>query len=271
MRSRFFALFCAMLLLLTGCAYDDPMDGFFTRSKLKYETVENVIIETEFPEYPNYTPQIAVNITNNSSDDFLYEYVFQLQKEENGKWRDLINSGTYAQQKITVPANSTGKHTVFLKGHFPLMPDGNYRIGIGTAEPSKYAWGEFAVKTTIETVENVIIEPDLSEYPPDTERILVKITNNNDEDFIHDTVYRLQKEENGEWCDIRNTNNINDMLLISVPANSTVGDPIGSPISLYGFPKPLPEGKYRLGVGTYSPPRYAWCEFTIKEPEGADT
>lgn len=263
MRSKLFPLLCAVLLLFTGCAYDDPMDGFFTRSKLKYETVENVVIETEFPEYPGYAPQIAVNITNNSSDDFLYEVVFQLQKEDNGKWRDLRNSGTYVLQQMTVPANSSSRHTVFLKGHFPHLPDGNYRIGIGTAEPSKYAWGEFAVKTTIETVENVIIEPEFTEYPPDTERILVKVINNNDTDFYEEPFKPLQKEENGEWRDVRS-----EGIYVGLPgyisANTTIEQKF---IYLDHFPHPLPEGKYRMGIGTHNPPGYAWFEFTIKESD----
>lgn len=266
MRSRSFALFCAVLLLFTGCASNDPMEGFFTGSKLKYETVENVVIETEFSEYPGYTTQIAVNITNNSGDDFLYDHIFQLQKEDNGKWRDLINSGTYVLQQMTVPANSTGRHTVFLKGHFPYLPDGNYRIGIGTAEPSKYAWGEFAVKTTIETVENVIIEPEFPEYPPDTEMIYVTIINNSDKKFYRGTDFWLQKKENGEWRDVRSDKNIHDMLVMEIPGKSTNEK---NSVSLYGFPKPLPEGEYRIGLGCGH--EVAWGEFMIKEPEGDDT
>lgn len=120
-----------------------------------------------------------------------------------------------------------------------------------------------------ELVENVIFEPEFPEYLPDVEIIYASMINNNDENFHYNPDnHVLQKKENGEWRDVRSDKHIFFELPTEIPAKHASER---SPISLNGYPKPLPEGEYRIGLGDFETLRYAWCEFTIKEPEGAGT
>lgn len=130
MRSRFFALLCAALLLLTGCA-PERMDDFDDRELVAPLPVEGLTAQTEFSEYDGKVEKIYVIVNNDRDDMFCYGEYFRLQKNVDGEWRDIKIDGYFNALALIVQPRSESSVPVFLKKHvkLPLLP-GHYRIWI---------------------------------------------------------------------------------------------------------------------------------------------
>lgn len=79
MRSRFFVLFCAVLLLFTGCV-SEPEDDFADYEWVEPPPVEGVTAQTEFAEYDGNIETIGILFANNRDQRFGFDWTFRLQK-----------------------------------------------------------------------------------------------------------------------------------------------------------------------------------------------
>lgn len=143
MRSRFFALLCAALLLLTGCV-PEPEDDFADYEFVEPPAVEGVTVRTELAEYNGNIEGIDVIVTNDRDERFFFGDSFTLQKSDNGSWRSIKTEGIIKDYSAAVLPRSPGRISVNLKDHIklPLLP-GHYRVWVGDYEKVS---AEFDVK-----------------------------------------------------------------------------------------------------------------------------
>ena len=144
MRSRFFALFCAVLLLFTGCV-SEPKDDFADYEWVEPPAVEGVTMRTEFPEYNGDLETISVMVTNDRDERFGFNWTFSLQKMVQDEWKPIkVSYDRLTLEVNNMLPNTSGTIMLDLKNHvkLPLLP-GHYRIWIGTREQVS---AEFDVK-----------------------------------------------------------------------------------------------------------------------------
>lgn len=131
---KFFALFCAVLLLFTGCA-PEPKDDFADYEWVEPAAVEGVTAQTELAEYNGNIEGIDVIVTNDLDERFFYGDSFTLQKSDNGSWRSIKTGGICKDYSAAILPRSLGCISVNLKDHVKLpLLSGHYRIWIGTYE-----------------------------------------------------------------------------------------------------------------------------------------
>ena len=142
LKTKFTAVLCALLLLLTGCA---AKDDFADYSVTEYPPIEYLSAETEFAEYDGNTEAIYVFLTNDRDEYFHFDYNWWLEKEVDGEWRAIK---FIAEREYTLEANYMPRGTASiwceLKGNVkqPLLP-GHYRFWVGG---SNRVSAEFDVK-----------------------------------------------------------------------------------------------------------------------------
>lgn len=130
LKIKFFAVMCAALLLLTGCA---PKDDFADYETVEYHPVENVSAATEFEEYDGNAESIAVLLSNNSDNQFELSDSIALEKNVDGEWRAIrIIKKEYTLIYHAVSAHTEEWKRFELKDYveLPLLP-GQYRIWVG--------------------------------------------------------------------------------------------------------------------------------------------
>lgn len=147
MRSRFFVLFCAALLLLTGCV-SEPKDDFADYEWVEPPAVEGVTAQTEFAEYDRNLKDLRVIVTNDSDEEFEYDSrIFYLNKKVGDQWKPININGSHYPINLGehVSPHSIGEIRLReIEDHFklPLLP-GHYRIWVGDGEQVS---AEFDVK-----------------------------------------------------------------------------------------------------------------------------
>lgn len=148
------SVFCAVLLLLTGCAAKDEddisvfsnYDDFADYSVTEYPPVEYLSAETEFTEYDGNIEKIWVFLTNDRDEYFHYDRNWRLEKEIDGEWKTIrfIGERVYTLEASYIP-RGTASIGCELKDNVkqPLLP-GHYRIWVGGGDQRVSA--EFTIK-----------------------------------------------------------------------------------------------------------------------------
>lgn len=141
------AAVCSAVILSVGCK-STGKDDFIEFDKPQPIIAENIVMETEFPEYDGDTERILVKLKNNTDEDFFYGRYFFLQKLDSDEWRYIGVSGDFQAILYSVPPAWDGWEYFELKDHVkqPLQ-SGTYRIGFWVEEgkqPTPVA--EFTVK-----------------------------------------------------------------------------------------------------------------------------
>lgn len=132
---KFFALFCAVFLLLTGCV-SEPKDDFADYEWVEPPAVEGVTMQTEFPEYDGNIETIGLIFANDRDQRFGFDYTFRLQKKVQDEWKPIkVRYDRLTLESTNIMPNNAGTIMLDLKDHIklPLLP-GHYRIWIGTRE-----------------------------------------------------------------------------------------------------------------------------------------
>lgn len=116
--------------------------------------------------------------------------------------------------------------------------------------------------TELDICEDLVSETEFSEYPPNTEEIVLIITNNLDSDFIYgqDNIV-LQKKESGQWRDVRNNATSSWGILLALESNKSAKHTVY--LKRY-FSLPLPTGEYRLGITSSNGKIVTYGDFTVK-------
>lgn len=151
---RAISAFVFLVVLLTGCHLDPnyiPPDFFVDYDVPEWETVDSVIVTSQFSEYDRNVEKITLTVINNTGDDIYTDDHFSFQKKQDGEWREVAGRGMFNLQVIIYPTSSSHTHTVTLKDRIKLpLPAGEYRAGIifsiGTEEKNYVSYAEFTVK-----------------------------------------------------------------------------------------------------------------------------
>lgn len=141
---------CGAILTSVGCSKAEPTDNFVEDDFPQPRISEDVVMETEFPEYDGDTEEIFATIKNNGDCDFGYGERFVLQKLDGEEWRYIATYGMFKMIAVSIPPSQEHEKVRFdLQEHvkLPLLP-GRYRIGFPTdyefEQPTPIA--EFTVK-----------------------------------------------------------------------------------------------------------------------------
>lgn len=141
---------CGAVLTAVGCNKAESTDNFIKYDYPQLRISEDVVMETEFPEYDGSTEIIYATIKNNGDSDFYYGAHFVLQKLDGEEWRYIVVKGMFRGWASLIPPSQEHEKVSFeLKDHvkLPLLP-GRYRIGFPTDQegdqPTPVA--EFTVK-----------------------------------------------------------------------------------------------------------------------------
>lgn len=138
---------CGAVISSVGCR-SARKDDFIDSDRPQPIITENLVMETEFPEYNGNTETIRVKLKNNTDEDFRYGTYFFLQKLDGGEWRYIGVSGYFHAILCTVPPAWDGWEYFELKDHVkqPLL-SGTYRIGFWVEEGKQSTpVAEFTVK-----------------------------------------------------------------------------------------------------------------------------
>lgn len=127
------------VLVSVGCK-STAKDDFLETDLPQPVITENIVMETEFPEYDGNEEKIHVKLKNNTDEDFSYGKNFFLQKLDSGRWRYIGVSGNFSTLLCIIPPSWNGWEFFELKDHVkqPLLP-GRYRVGF---------WGDEGKKST---------------------------------------------------------------------------------------------------------------------------
>lgn len=135
MRSRFLALFCAALLLFTGCV-SEPKDDFADYEFVEPLPVEGVTAQTEFAEYGGNVEDLCIIVTNDSDEDFHCDpREFYLNKKVGDQWKPIKVGGFYnsiVMDTCVSPHSAEKIYLIEIEDHtkLPLL-SGHYRIWVG--------------------------------------------------------------------------------------------------------------------------------------------
>lgn len=145
-----FVMLFGAVLTAVGCGKAEPTDNFVAYYVPQPRIAEDVVMETEFPEYDGSTEIIYATIKNNSDSDYGYGERFDLQKLDGEEWRYIGVFGMFKAWGGLIPPSQDCVVRFELKDHvkLPLLP-GKYRIGFPSdqeynEEPTPVA--EFTVK-----------------------------------------------------------------------------------------------------------------------------
>lgn len=142
----YIAVFGAVMMS-AGCI-SKAKDDFLETDQPQPVIAENIVMETEFPEYDGNAEKIRVKLQNNNDEDFSYGKYFFLQKLDGEEWHHIGVSGNFSSLLYSIPPSWDGWEFFELKDHVkqPLLP-GKYRVGFWGDEghrPTPVA--EFTVK-----------------------------------------------------------------------------------------------------------------------------
>lgn len=92
---------------------------------------DSISMNTEYPQYQPGVETLSLEITNISSDEFVFGLEFRIEHKREDGWycnKTVLENAAWDAMGVILPAQSTIEHLTYINLYYGLLPVGEYRI-----------------------------------------------------------------------------------------------------------------------------------------------